>query len=211
MSLYQLLFSIEYGSLDSQSLLGRGIVDLPYESYFAGKLTGADGVDSELDTNLTGVGTGSNGETPVVYRGAENLWGNIWEFIAGYLAVDSEYRIMRTDGEWGNKDPDNWTTSDYEVSEATPLTDGAGDSDDYIKDVLTEQLLKYGFLPSEVGGSSSTYIPDFFWIHDQSQQNILLAGGHWALEVRAGLCCLFSRNDASRSAQSIGYRLEFVG
>jgi hypothetical protein len=74
---------IEYGTLDIQTALGKGIVDLASGTGFAGKNTGADSIDSRLGTNGTGTGSGTNGQTPVCWRGIENPYGNVWEFMAG--------------------------------------------------------------------------------------------------------------------------------
>ena len=52
----QLLMYIEYGTFDIQTALGKGIVDLPSGEGFAGKLTGADNIDSRLAENGTGTG-----------------------------------------------------------------------------------------------------------------------------------------------------------
>ena len=77
------MFYTEYASLDSQTALGKGIVDLASGTDFAGLLTGALSADTNIGVNGTGVGTGTNGQTPIVYRGIENLWGNTWTWVIG--------------------------------------------------------------------------------------------------------------------------------
>jgi hypothetical protein len=135
-SAIRLLFYTEMGSLDSQTALGRGVVDLDAGTGFAGVLTGADSADSNIGTNGTGTGTGTDGETPVVYRGIENMWGNVWQFVIGYNAVDAEYRITKRDGT-GILAGD-LAAGEYEASIADPIL-----SEGYYSDVETENLLKY--------------------------------------------------------------------
>jgi len=203
MSAIRLLFYTEMGSLDSQSILGRGIVDKASGTDFAGELTGADGIDSNVGTNGTGVGTGSDGYTPVAYRGLENLWGNVWQFVIGYNAVDSEYRITKQDGT-GTLAGD-LAAGEYEASNVSPIT-----GDGYQSDVETENLLQYLMIGSETAGSSSTYLCDYFYAHDAGEQNVVLSGGHWNGGSGAGVGCLISNGGSSYSDRSIGARFEFI-
>ena len=205
-SAVKMLFAVEYGSLDSQTELGRGIVDLPGGDGFAGKQTAADNINSNLNEALTGTGDQADGETPVAYRGLENLWGNIWQFTDGYEAVDSEYRILDPSGNWNTEGPDGWTSSDYITSNTAPITDNDG----YISDIETESALLPLMIPSATGGSSSTYIPDQFWNHESGENNILRVGGYWSNVDAAGVSCLYSGTDAGASDRFGGARAEFL-
>jgi len=205
-SAVKMLFAVEYGNLDSQTELGRGIVDLDSGTGFAGKQTAADNINSNLNTALTGTGDQADGETPIAYRGLENLWGNVWQFTDGYEAVDSEYRILDPSGEWTTAGPDGWTSSDYITSNTAPITDNDG----YISDIETESALLPLMIPSATGGSSSEYIPDYIWSHDSGENNILRVGGVWTRGDLAGVSYLNSHNDAGKSARSLGARAEFL-
>ena len=204
----RLLFYTEMGSLDSQNVLGRGVVDKVSGTGFAGVLTGADSADSNVGTNGTGTGTGTDGYTPVIYRGIENPWGNVWQFVIGYNAVDSEYRITKQDGT--GTLAGNLAAGEYEASIVTPLTDVDGDSNGYQSDVETENLLQYLMIGSEVSGSSSTYLCDYYGIHDLGETNIVLSGGHWPYGSGAGVGSLSSDYVSSASARHIGARFEFI-
>ncbi|MEA3311563.1 MAG: hypothetical protein U9Q76_05030, partial [candidate division WOR-3 bacterium] len=207
LSAVQLLFMVEYGSMHSQTLLGRGIVDKASGSDFAGENTGAFNIDDHLGHNGTGRGYGADdGLVPICYRWIENLWGNTWSFIDGYAAVDAAYRILKADGSATNFGESGWGVNDYDTSTATPIT-----SDGYISNIEHEALLKYMLIPAAVAGSTSTYIPDYFWAHDAGETNILLAGGYWGIGSKAGLGCLNSRHDVAYSYRLIAARLEFMG
>lgn len=203
MAAIRLLFYTEMGSLDSQTALGRGVVDLDAGTGFAGLNTGADSADTNIGTNGTGTGTGSNGYTPIVYRGIENVWGNAWTFCIGYNAVDSEYRITPRDGT--GVLAGDLAAGEYEASTVAPIT-----TDGYQSDVETENLLKYLLIGSETAGSSSTYLCDYFYAHDAGEQNVVLSGGFWIDGSSAGVGSLSSNNGSSNSYRYIGARFEFI-
>jgi hypothetical protein len=203
MAAIRLLFYTEMGSLDSQTALGRGVVDLDSGTDFAGVLCGADSADTNIGTNGTGTGTGVDGETPIVYRGIENLWGNAWQFCIGYNAVDAEHRITKQDGT--GVLAGDLAAGEYEASIVEPIL-----SDGYQSDVETENLLQYLMIGSEVSGSSSTYLCDYFYVHDAGETNILLSGGNWDDGSIAGVGSLYSSSGSSTSARAIGARFEFI-
>ena len=209
LSLVKLLSLTLFGRPDLQRLVGRGVVDKDSGSGFNGENTGFDNVDQEITyRNLfTAMGTGDDGYTPIVVLGLENLWGNIWNFVDGYEAVDTEYRILARDGSWNNIGPAAWGSSDYETSQASPLTDDDG----YIDDLEDEELLRGLLIPASTAGSDSTYIPDYFWSHDSGENNILQSGGNWAYGSRAGIGCLLSPSGVGASGRAGGARLEFIG
>ena len=205
LSLRKILQVIEWGSMDSQSEIGKGITDKASGDGFNGELTGHDDIDNQLDSQLTGTGTGTDGLTPVCWRGVENPWGNVWEFIVGINVTDTEYRIVDRDGLAAVTMDGTLGAGDYESSVATPLTDDDG----YISDLELEDLLRIHFLASVTAGSSSTYIPDYCYSHDAGETNIALAGGYWYIGGQAGAGYLLLSNVASYSYHSIGARLEF--
>lgn len=203
LSAMRLLFYTEYASLDSQTAIGRGVVDLESGIYFAGVLTGADSADTNIGVNGTGTGTGTNGKTPIVYRGIENLWGNVYDFIIGYNAVDAEYRITKADGTGALAG--DLATGEYDVSSSAPIqTDG------YQSGLDTDDTLALLFIPGAAVGSSSTYLCDYLYAHDAGETNILLFGGRWSHRSSAGVGSLNSDNESSTSSRYIGARLEFI-
>jgi len=206
MAALQVLFMVEYGNMDSQTAIGRGVVDKASGVGFAGELTAASSINDNLGDNGTGTGTGTDGLVPIAHRWIENLWGNVWKFIDGYEAVDAAYHILKATGGWTNSGPSIWGAGDYDASTAAPIT-----TDGYASNIVYEAALKYLLLASAVAGSDSTCIPDYFYAHDAGETNILLASGGWNYASDAGLGCLSSRDVASHSDRKIGARLEFIG
>jgi hypothetical protein len=133
----------------------------------------------------------------------ENLWGNVWQFVIGYNAVDSEYRITKQDGT-GTLAGD-LAAGEYEASIVEPIL-----SNGYQSDVETENLLQYLMIGSEGSGSSSTYLCDYFYVHDAGETSILLSGGNWHYGSLAGVGSLNSRSVSSLSYRTLGARFEFI-
>lgn len=195
----QLLYYIEYANANSQTQIGRGIVDDPG----AGQVTGLNSADTNIAVNGTGTGTGTDGLTPAVYRGIENLWGNTGQFIDGWNALNTEYRIIRRDGTGVLQDA--LAYGGYEVSIAAPIV-----ADGYVRNIEYEDLLKYLFIPSTLNGSSTTYLCDYFYAHNPEEVNILIFGGSWDDGSRAGVV-YFSTDQMKNTFDSyFSARLEFV-
>jgi len=201
LSAIKLLFIVEYGNMDSQTEIGRGVVDLAAGVGYAGLETAATGVDGNLDAAGTGVGTGPDGDVPATYRYMENLWGNVWFFIDGYNAIDAEYRLIERSGL--GTFADGLTT--YEASSMVPIT-----TDGYIKNIEWDRVMKYLFIASDTTGGAAAYIPDYQYSHDAGETNILRAGGYWANGSTAGLGCLNSYDVASYDRRLFGARAEYL-
>ncbi|MBQ2094061.1 MAG: BppU family phage baseplate upper protein, partial [Ruminococcus sp.] len=91
----QLLMVIEYGSFNTQSAIGLGIVsNTTVDTNNCSSLTGStsaetfntvSGMANETIYDVAGTETpySENGKVAVTYRGIENPWGNIWKHING--------------------------------------------------------------------------------------------------------------------------------
>ena len=207
----QLLYYTEYVHADSQSTtngIGMGIVSRASGTGYNGLMCGADSVNTNIAVNGTGTGTEADGYTPVVYRGVENIWGNTWEFVDGYNAVDGnnvttdvKYRIIWENGTGTFADP--LTTYEESTNQTNP-------SDEYSTNILFEDSFEGVFIPSATGGLSTTYLYDYCYVHDTGEVNILISGGRWSYGVAAGVALRHSKHVASVSGRDFGARLEFI-
>jgi len=189
LDLITMLYMVEYANWNSQSLtygIGQGIVNKASGTGFAGEVNGYNSADTNIATNGTGKGTGTDGLTPIVYRGIENLWGNVWQFIIGLDALDAAYRILKRDGTGTPACP--LASGSYESTAAAPIVYNVSTMpDSYAKDLLYENLTKYLCIPNLAAGSSITYLCDYIWWHRSGQTNIWLAGGGWSDGAIAGV------------------------
>jgi hypothetical protein len=201
------LMYADLGTRDAQTALGQGVVNLASGTGYAGLENGADSSDTNIGTNGTGSGTGTDGQTPVVWRGLQDPYGNWWEFVTGWLAVNAGYQIVNRAGLASAVMPAGTFSdaSEYEQSVTAPIT-----VDGYIKGYVYADTLLLGlFTPSDTTGSSDTYACDYLYAHDSGETNIRLGGGYWITGGIAGPGCLAANNGSSGSTRTIGARLEF--
>lgn len=200
----------EWGSLDSQTAIGRGIVDKADGTGFIGEYCGTDSINTNVAPNGTGTGTGTDGLTPISYRSIVDPGGNTWQFCDGYEATDGGFRIIHRDGSGTLANP--MGAGDYETSLAIPLTHtGVGIYvDGYQKDIEYEDVLKYLLIGNNTQGSDSSYLCDYNLLHRAGQTNILLVGGCWDGGGRAGVGSAASDDVASASSRHRSARLEFI-
>ena len=219
------LFFTEYATLNSQkdynaSLdsngykqggLGAGVSNMPnwgtYNSYYP---IIPNGVTDSLG-NGSGVVTynviASDGTTtyyaaPVPrYRGIQNPFGHLWKWSDGI-----------------NIKEDGTTRTAYVTTDMSKLSDSGYDSYEnrgtisHSEGWTTKMLLGYfgDLLPLVVGGSSSTFWCDYYWLNTSPNLYGALLGGAANDGANAGFCFVNTRNVPSAAYSSIGSRLCFV-
>lgn len=207
-TIVNLLMYCEYKTLNLQTALGKGIVDLASGTGFAGLLTGALSADSNIAVNGTGTGTGTNGQTPIVWRGMENLWGNTWEWVIGINFLDAVHRVLKKDGT--GVVSATLTAGNYDESASAPPNTSTA-SNGYVNSVFTDEVLKYMMMGATTTGSSSTYLCDYYYLRTASATPTnLLFGGAWNGGLSAGVGCRGSTGGAAASRWDGGARLEFL-
>ena len=122
-SLNQMMMIVEYGG-NMQTLVGRGVVDLSSGSYNCASITGStydigNGTGRAALTYNSTSGSGTrtsytvDGKTSVCYRGMEDPWGNICEFIDGINMYGAQPYIA-TDYNWSeSKKTDNYVSCGF--------------------------------------------------------------------------------------------------
>ena len=181
-----LLYRVEYADWGSQEKIGPGIVNDT-----AAHKTG------ETDAMVYHTGRANSGDNSAVqYRGIENPWGNVWEWVDG-INFNNYAPVICTDP---TKYADD-TTTNYTVA-GVPLG-GSGST----KTLGISTNLPWAYLPREPGGSETTYIPDS--MNSSSAWKVLMVGGSRGNSSAAGLFCFHAGNTSSSSGVSIGTRLQF--
>ncbi|MBD5383743.1 MAG: hypothetical protein HDR72_01920, partial [Ruminococcaceae bacterium] len=133
----QLLFIIEYAAFNSQSAIGDGITkDITSEYHRTGEA-------SSLGNASGAVVTGA-----VSYRGEENLWGNIYNFVDGINIYNGKVYIADHDFS------DNKISDPYVLAGCLPSING------YISSFNNIDGL---FIPSANNGNSALPIGDYCW------------------------------------------------
>ncbi len=203
----QLMYT-EMGTLNAQTKLGKGVVDLASGTGFAGRFTGANSSNTNIAVNGTGTGVGTAGLVPIVYRGMENPYGNVYKWIGGIRFYDTVHRIIPAAG---TSFPSEVTTAGKYVDSVSvpPNTNIAASG--YINAVFTDSYLKYMMLGSTLNGSSSTYLCDYYYLRAASATPTCLRfGGGWLNGLNAGVGYLYSYDGATTSGRTAGARLELI-
>jgi len=213
--LLQMLFYIEYASFDSLSKVGPGYTNAANTGPLA-----SGGAAAYEGTNGTSVGT--NDTQAVSWRGIENLWGNIWQFIPGYNTTDSSHRILKRDGT--GTIADVLAAGSYEeITDPIPIngttntsgTDAGAYCHGYVSALARDSgnILGPMFVPGALIGASDQYLTDYFYSHQFgiSQTGVLRSGGHWRSGLGAGVGYRHAYYGPAYVYLASGGRVEFLG
>ena len=185
---YDLLYLVEYADFNSQAKIGQGIVNDT-----AAHKTG----ETDVMVYHTGRAAGTDGKTAVQYRGIENPWGNVSEFIDGINILTQVAFICTEPESYADDTNDNYKSCGF----ATP-------DSGFIKELGFSSVFPWALLPDiSGGGSSTTYIPDF--VYSGLGERVLNVGGHITSEQEAGLFFFHAGVYSSGKSDKIGSRLQF--
>jgi hypothetical protein len=216
-ALEQLLMMIELGSMNTQTNIGLGVVNVSDNtSYNCSALTGST---SSLG-NTTGRATSTvvtkgtekttytdDDKTSITYRGVENFWGNIWKFAEGvnfygdghqrggqpYICKDFDYK-------------EDFSSNNYEPAGFT-LTNNNG----YISAIGYNPNFDWLFFASERKGDSSTPVGDYLYSTPKlNDYRVALLGGRWFDGSRDGGFCLNCNDDVGTRHRAISGRLVYI-
>jgi|GEM_PF-1134540 len=199
----QILYLVEYADFNSQACIGTG--NTSYDAWNFGNCVGYTGfslpdgnatnASNTAEDALAGASDDNDGiaiREYMSYRGIENIFGSVWDFVDGWNVNDYKSYVSYLD----NYADD--TSTDYVYQGTMTSTSGA-----YVTNILDYDFM---ILPSAAsGGSATTYICDYYYI--ASGWRVVLAGGYAAGGAPAGVFCVSSAYDSSADAASIGARL----
>lgn len=186
---YDLLYLVEYADFNSQEKIGPGIVNDT-----AVHKTG------ETDAMVYHTGRAHSGDNAAVqYRGIENPWGNVSEFIDG-INIEQRSTYISIDPE--NYSDDSFSINSYSSAGVSLPANG------YIKELGLSSKYPWAFLPfSSGGGSSSSYVTDAVYGGDGLR--VLTVGGHRTSKQEAGLFFFHAGVASSGTSDKVGARLQF--
>lgn len=200
-----LLFLIEYNSFNTQAEIGRGVVDFTDDG--STNMAIKTGYTASL-VNASGMAEGTNGQVSVTYRGEENIWGNIWNWLEGINVNRNStahvHEIYYADHGYA----DGIGTDPYKKFNAKVAeTEGYVSAFCYEADGDMDAM----FIASETSGADNWGLTDYFY-RNPSYNGWLAAllGGGWHNGSRAGAGSLTLDNAASRRARILGARVLYV-
>ena len=182
------LFVIEFATTNSQSIM---------KGWTSGAVAAAlnTGHTDAVKTPSGSEFSNDNGYSACMYRGIENLWGNVWTWCDG-ISFDGEkvfictdptaYKAAKVDAPYlymGDR-----CMSTYYASKITPF----------------ERMPLLGYT-TDVNGSSVLHYCDYCYVSDTG--TVLLVGGRWGDANRAGLWCWNGHDGAYYESHTMGGRL----
>lgn len=184
-----LLYLVEFADWNSQDTIGKGICG-------TNSMANTGGTDSM--NYHTGTAASSRTTAGAVqYRNIENPWGNIWEWIDGINFSDGTVYVCTTPANYADD-----TTTGYTNAGTKTQSDG------WIKAIGISSAAPWAFFPTEIGGSETTYIPDYASCN--SGWRVLNVGGYYSITAGyVGLFDFYANYTSSNSSSGVGARLLF--
>jgi hypothetical protein len=195
----QILFLVEYGSFYSQSVLGAGVSNvgdwLTYNDYNPFVLNG--------NGNSLGNGSGNNagGSTCAVektkylkWRGIEHPYANIYKWIDGININNNVPYVCNVDTQFADDTSTNYTNLGVTLCNVNG----------WQKTISQSSMT---MLPLTIGGTSSTFITDYYY---QSSGWLVFIFGAGSFDGSScGFWCSFLNYSSSILSRSIGSWLVF--
>ncbi len=198
-----LLFRIRYASFNSQAMIGEGRTSLSGGTFVNGSYIARCGLGDTLSGHFGSVHNGgSAGYTTdvVLVDGIENAYGDVWEFLTGYLM--SNYQVY-----YKNSSPYPIDS----IATYTPITALDGSlvvlpaTEGYLG---TPRSGKAFMFDTAHNGSSASPVGDYCW-SSQTGLRVALSGAVANDGSRAGVSALYSYDAPSVAAATLGGRLRF--
>lgn len=194
------LFLVEYATLDAQTVIGKGRCDITDDG--ATNMSCHTGGTSTIG-NGTGRATGVDGEVSISYRGKEDPFGNIWEFVDG-INIEAKGKNVAYWADHGFAD--DTAAAPYQSTGFTITKQGG-----YISAFGWSEECDFLFLPAEAIGDSAKPVGDYTWVNpDYNGWFIALLGGGWYDGLYCGLCCWGLGNASSHRDRYVGSRLVYI-
>ena len=164
----QMLYLVEYANYDCQTTLGQGRTASSNTTP-----NNSGGCDS---LGMRSGCLGNDGTYSVIYRGIEDPYGNIWQFIDGINIQNHKPYICYDANKYA---VDTFTGSYHALNYAMPSANG------YASKLGYDSNNPLVSLTTEAAGSSTTNMCDYYYQQDGNR--IALVGGYWGHVSYAGL------------------------
>ena len=182
----QTLFYIEFATLDSQTKM-YGYTNANSSALSSGETDIVVAKSGSMDSN-------SDGKHAMKYRGIENLWGNVWQFVDGInIKADNQAYVSRNaDTYLSDKYDGDYIRLGYSNSNAngSVLKMGYDSNNPYVQFAVSVGSGKYG---------------DYYY--QATGNRIALFGGGWSTGASAGVSRWNLNYASSKTNPDLGSRL----
>lgn len=147
----------------------------------------------------SGRADGTEARCQVSYRGVQGFHGNAYTNIDGVNIYDCSW--------YAALDPANWNDSSITEEDGYILLGTASGADGYVKSWLQSTAAPWAFITGEVGGGSTTFIPDYYYPYTGACA--LRVGGDSGDGSSDGAFCWDTSYAASDAVWLFGGRLRY--
>ncbi len=151
----------------------------------------------------SGALTANDGKYPIVFRGYENQYGNIYKFVDCGKIIN--HQLWVTDDR--SAYDDIAAVGSEFAAPFVPVAYVNAKASGYSKTLGYDKMFPYARLPIEIGANNVTYYADYYY---QNTGNItLLVGGGWYDGGGAGLFRWYAAYSLGATGISYGFRLSY--
>ena len=186
----QCLFYVEFATLNSQNIVAGFTA--------AGNAAQIDtGSCDAVVATTGGVTSLTAGTGGMIYRGVENLWGNIWQFVHGInIKADRQTYVCLNPASYA---VDTFTSAYVTLSYANGASNGYSITMGY------DSAYPFAQSPTVKGGDGTNYYGDYYF--QDTGDRIARVGGNWNNAAAAGVSAWILDNASSSAGTYIGCRL----
>lgn len=143
----------------------------------------------------------NDGYHAMIYRGVENLFANIWQWVDGINIISGKFYICKNHSLYASDTTENYKQLGYNALG----TEGYGKELDLDVD---EPFFRF---PKAVGGGSSSYLCDYYYNNASSvaegTKRVALVGGSFNNGAHDGLWCWYFGDGSSSAIWNVGCRV----
>jgi hypothetical protein len=154
------------------------------------------GFSSGILAKSGSIGSNSTGKFPCMYRGIENPFGNVYQFVDGININNNQA--------WTTKYTEDYASNLF-ASPYEQLSYISGSADGYVSQMGHDSNLQFLDLPIVASGEKLKYYSDYYY--QATGQRVALVGGNWFLGSAAGLFSWDLSNASSGANVLLGGRL----
>lgn len=143
----------------------------------------------------------NDGYHSVIYRGVENLFANIWQWVDGINIISGKFYICKDHALYASDTTENYKELSYR----------ALGSEGYAKELDLDPDEPFFRFPKAVGGGTSTYMADYYYNNAASvaegAKRVARVGGDFGSGAGVGLWYWYLSSGSSSSRWHIGARV----
>lgn len=217
----QFLEIIEFGTMNGQSALGKGVSNITTNgSYNQAAITGAtaslgntsgQAASTTIETNGSTTTETENGKTSISYRGVENPWGNVWQMLNGILiygntSSNGGVPYITTDYNYSyNAVANNYVNVEFSLPNTSSWISALG---------YGNKAYDWVLMPADCASGANSALPigDSGWFDSNlTGTRMVVQGGGWSFEDSDGPFYYGCDKQPSDSTyKSYGARLLFI-